>query len=238
MKRAQPIPWLVRLGRLAAVAILAAPLCGCLTIGLVTEAKGDLGHQARVKGIRSAWTEEKDLVLQMSVDPTGPADPRDVRYRVPVESIGHYGMRQLGGAYQDGALKLDQAEVGCFQPPDQSIESDARLPIRTLRVRYEDLEPALRTLPVGVHVLALSFDRKTPAADAEWGEADAVAFDRKTTTALVAREPDGSARHTLIYGFSEQTKKQWALLLLMPLTVAGDVVTLPLQIIAVFSGGC
>ena len=238
MTIAPPLPRLALLGRVAALAILGAPLCGCLTFGLVSEAKGDFGHQARVRGIRSAWTEGKDLVLQMSVDPTGPADPREVRYRVPVEGIGRYSMPPPGGAYQDGALKLDRADVGCFEAPDRSIAGDARLTIRTLRVRYEDLEPALRTLPPGVHVLALSFDGKMAAADAEWGEADAVVLDRKTTTALVTRDADGSTRHMLIHGFSEQAKKNWALLLLMPLSVAGDAVTLPLQIVAVLFGDC
>ena len=224
---------------LAVVALLAAPLSGCLTIGLVLEAKGDLGHQARIKGIQSAWIEGHDLVLQLKVDPTGPADPRDIRFRVPVHRIGDYSYRPGGGDYQDGDLKLEDSRDGCFEAPDRPLPDSRPLAIRTLRTRYEALEPALRTLPTGVHVVALSFDRKPTEGGWEWGdEAPAVRFDRTMTTALVSRPADGSEKHTLISGFTEQSQQQWGLLLLTPLSVAGDVVTLPLQIVAMFLGGC
>lgn len=218
--------------------LLSVPSLGCLTSNLFFEAKGGVPHQAKITAIQSASVQGDKLLLRVEIDPSGRAAPRDAQLRIPIAHIGSFV--SSGSGYEVGNVALESRELACLESPDFSSIGSTSLRIRGLRVKsYEDFESALKALPVGVHVVALTFDDQAQDGQSSWTEGDEATLDhRSSTTVLVMRGDDGSTKHTMIWGFDEQPKKRRALLLLTPLTVVGDIVTFPLQLLAALIVDC
>lgn len=234
-------PWglIVKTSLVALALAIGVLTAGCLTIGVVNEALGNFPHEAKIKSIRGALTQGDDLIVHVDVKTRGRNGAQDVLLRVPISKIGSYQFVPRSAPFEEGNLKLTPRATGCFETAKSLPVDSKRLPIEKVTVRHQgELDGLVSLLPVGVHVLAVTFESKPSEREPRFVEAESAELPKNASMALAVRNVDGHSQSEIIWGFEKQPSMQGAWLLLIPLTVVGDVVTLPLQIVAAFIGGC
>ena len=213
--------------------IVMATICSsCMTMGVVHRSAGMSPWYARITQVYQSATLGNDLFLQLGVQSHDYPNTRAVVLRVPFKEIGHY-------RENTSAVRLDVDNLR-FQPPHVGywveggmIPADAS----PIQVEYVDLSSSealdhhLASLAPGIHVLITLDvhtyqDRLTQPPIPHDGAVPSGAH------IVVANRIDGVAgADSHLWSFNEARKRNHAWLLLTPLTVIGDIVTSPIQLL-------
>jgi hypothetical protein len=221
---------------LAATAIVIGVVqCACLlTKGVVDRAAGRAPWYADITQVKESGTVGDTLFLVLGLRSRERPALGTVLLRVPLEDVGTYRHSEPAEPLQSDSLRLQAPALGYLENRT-SLPDDAQ----TIAVEYIDLcseqalEDRIYTLPLGIHVLIVldiysCADRRTNPPV----QGDGVVPERAHVL-LVRRIPDAAPRTFPLWAFNEARKKNRAWLLLTPLTIVGDIVTSPIQLLIV-----
>lgn len=142
-------------------------------------------------------------------------------------------------AEHDGRLRLKHLPAELLQPESQFPERGRSLPVQRLVVsELTELQAVLDDSdPKTTRVYAVAYRPGADVARPFWFHRDEFPFPPDWV--LVAVAPPSSREPTVILDIHEGTYRRWGWYALIPLTVAADIATAPLQILAVvLVGGC
>ena len=219
---------------LSATAILAGVIqCACLlTKGVVDRASGRTPWYADITQIKQSGTVGDTLFLQLELRSRERPASGTVLLRVPFEDIGTYRHGEPAGPLERDSLRLQAPALGYLEA-GTALPDDARpIEVEYVDVRSQQaLEDRVYTLPFGIHVLiVLDIYSSAGRTATPLVQRDGVVPERAHVL-LVRRIPDGAPRQFPLRAFNEARHKNRAWLLLTPLTIVGDIVTSPIQLL-------
>lgn len=219
----------------AAVGVgLALLSFGCLTAGVVYQAKGGTPRTARIEEVTAAAIRDDQVYLKLDLRRLDEKKAEAVVLRIPISEIGSPA-HPRGPELQGDQMRLSPALFGYFEktrefPPDA-------VPLTVDTIRFGNLnDPGwLQDLGGGVHVIRVRPRDVETLVRGPAAGTDPSSF-LMSQVYVVMSDAEGQRETELGY-FEERGRKQPAWYLLTPLSAVGDLVTLPVQIIAILVKG-
>lgn len=225
----------------ALFALLLLPTtAGCMTTGVVNKALDRYPTTAYIRKIERAALDRNDLYLLLDVESLKFKATGRVLLKVPIQDIGEGGMSEGADSFAGGGLQLKAPYVGVFQT-SMDIPSQAEpVTIHNVPVDpgedYDDPELAMAdwiyTRSPGIYVMNVPYFLEDTQTRESTPPLPAGEIERNGYLLIVRREKDHAPREQRMWGFSEYTRKRRSLLFLTPLTVVGDIVTFPFQLLS------
>ena len=210
-----------------ALALIVSLTTSCLmTKGVINKANDKYPPYVDITRIVSAATFNETLFLTLEVQSRRPSPSQTVLFTIPFEDIGGVRHGPPGTALTLEGISLQAPALGYVSSTDHLPEGASFQAIEFFNAN-QDLTDRISSLPTGIHVLVQpDFDsgayRRT--------DASAPTIVKVLVVQII---PDLSPRHAILRPFSEVPKKRRAWLFMTPLTIVGDIVTAPFQLLIV-----
>jgi hypothetical protein len=220
----------------ALVCSTALTAVGCFTSSVLDRARDGDPELVPVERFERAATKDEQLYLLLDVRNTRSNHVHSVVLRIP---FGEIGLRRYPDepSFRDGGLTLLPPLTGYLERGN-AVPTDAEpLPIEQLTFpTFADREDYLKGL-TGIHVLRTTVIETDQALGLAPGPEDR---RRNESGVLIVRGARGQdPQESAVGSFTEAPKGHAAWYLLTPLSVVGDAVTSPVQLIAIIlAGGC
>jgi hypothetical protein len=222
---------------LSCAAALPSGTLGCLTSGVIYESgKGDsaLGW---VTAIQTAQLSGDELFLTINARRPSDSPPvwQTLIVRTRLSEIESIGPTDLAPA--NPPIHKSPSRLKVRVKTARSIPDDAR-PVPVIPITLSDvseLPEFVNQLPNEVHVLLVSIRTYDQLERNPQSLGMIHPHSHSTLLSLVRPSDKGELEIGLTKGFKDKSKKRRAWLLLTPLTVAADVVTFPLQLLAILA---
>ncbi len=215
----------VRCVAVPGTAILAAlATTGCLTAGIIWEAREPSRHHRTITGVTGATVDGDHVTIGLEVHRDKLTKPEHLSVEIPLRKFDWKPENIVQGAPEVPGIVF-------ARPPKRGVRKSSSAPSKgtTLEVepvdltRLQDLAAVRDGLAPGIHVLTLQYTAKpgTPAVSIP------AFLDTRE-----GHEPYG----VVLSDLPDARTHRKFLLLLLPLSVPADVLTLPLQLLVFATG--
>lgn len=222
----------------AALALLLAT-SGCLTTRVIDRAFDRYPTHARITEVKGAATLNADLYLVLGLTSEKFDSTGTVMLKIPLRDIGAGRSSVRATSIEQDGLQLRAPYVGTFEPTSALPAAATPVTIHEVpndpsKAHYDlelDMEDWIYSRPPGIYVMVVPYFLEDTETKLKSSPLPIGTIPRNGYLLVVRRDADHAPRKQRMWGFDEYTKKRRALLFLTPLTVVGDIVTFPFQLI-------
>ena len=214
------------------LALIASLTSSCLmTKGVINKAYDKHPPYVDITRIVSAATFNETLFLTLEIQSRRPSPRETVLYSIPFDDIGgvHHGPPATPLTLE--GISLQAPALGYISTTGHVPEGATAQPIEFFNAN-QVLADHIHSLPVGIHVLVQP-DFDSGAYPRPKGTPTDASIPPIVKILVVRSIPDLSRVHASLRPFSEVPKKHRAWLFMTPLTIVGDIITSPFQLLIV-----
>jgi hypothetical protein len=210
----------------------------CLTFSVTDLANRPHYTLAPIAKVAGAARNSHSLFVTFDVAATDRSAASSYTLEFPIDMPNLVGTNQEAPDLDVDGLELHHIAAANLRSDAQAPPDSHEIPILPVTVWNMQQVPILaREIGPGLHVFSVTY---TPAVapTSHPRPSSGRALPAGSILAVVQVSPQGQSEPVLIADVHQKTHTHGAWILLTPLAVAGDVVTFPLQVIAILGMGC